>query len=137
MEQRAADMGQRQRLAQRAVPQFIRIEHRQLLARGRVVRQQARQGQMLQQRRLTLLEAVKQPPHGTGRAPIDRERGLGFRVPAIAEDPGAGGDDADGMAVAVEFDRAPAERVRPEIDSQSPTHVPLALYHSKISFLKT
>jgi hypothetical protein len=108
MEQRPADMGERQRLAQRARPQFVGIERHQRRACVRVGQQQACQGQMFQQRRLTLLEPVEQPAHGTGRAAIDRKLGLVFRIPAIAEDPRAGGYDPDGIAVTVEFDHAPA-----------------------------
>ena len=58
---------------------------------------------------LTLFEPVTPPSHGPRSTPIDRQRGPGLGIAPIAEDAGPHGEDADGIARAIQPQGRPTQ----------------------------
>lgn len=109
VEQRPADFEQRQFLVERAGAQGIGVFIRQPLSIGLIRRKQAIADQIFEERGLTLFEPVTPPSHGPRSTPIDRQRGPGLGIAPIAEDAGPHGEDADGIARAIQPQGRPTQ----------------------------
>ena len=118
VEQRAAERERLQPFIEPLGAQFIGVERLQLLAFVGIGRHQAVPHQQRHQPRAALQVAVASPAHLPGDAAVRGERCPGFRGAAVREQPHADVEDAVRVAIPVERQRAPAERIDAEIDSQ-------------------